>query len=73
MNNRGLYGVQGVIEESDIGKGYERHDGDGSRGGRHGGFANEDVEDGDHPRRSYERRSGIGYGQPFKGDQFGKP
>ncbi|MFS7981705.1 hypothetical protein Hanom_Chr10g00954131 [Helianthus anomalus] len=42
---------------SDIGKGYERHDGDGSRGGRHGGFANEDMEDGDHPRRSYEHRS----------------
>ncbi|KAL7594666.1 hypothetical protein Lser_V15G29134 [Lactuca serriola] len=35
----------------------------GFRGGRRGGFSNGDSEDGDHPHRPYERRSGTGRGR----------
>ncbi|KAJ0910507.1 putative hyaluronan/mRNA-binding protein [Helianthus annuus] len=57
-------------------EGYERRGGSGSRGGfrggRRGGFANGDVEDGDRPRRPYERRSGTGYGNEFKREGAGR-
>ncbi|KAJ0779197.1 putative hyaluronan/mRNA-binding protein [Helianthus annuus] len=76
FGNRGLSGDQGVIEESNGGKGYERRGGSASRGGfrggRRGGFANGDVEDGDRPRRPYERRSGTGYGNEFKREGAGR-
>ncbi|KAK9055891.1 hypothetical protein SSX86_026978 [Deinandra increscens subsp. villosa] len=72
------FGNRGVIEESDGGKAYERNSGGyggprgGFRGGRRGGFSNGDVEDGDRPRRPYERRSGTGRGNEFKRDGSGR-
>ncbi|XP_076958907.1 RGG repeats nuclear RNA binding protein A-like [Bidens hawaiensis] len=74
FGNRGLSGDQGIIEESNGGKGYERRGGGGyggPRGGRRGGFANGDVEDGGRPRRPYERRSGTGYGNEHKREGAG--
>ncbi|KVH91255.1 hypothetical protein Ccrd_006728 [Cynara cardunculus var. scolymus] len=65
FGNRGFSGGQGGIEESDAAKLSERRGGYGGsrggfRGGRHVSFGNGDAEDGEHPRRPYERRSGTG-------------
>ncbi|KAK1408906.1 hypothetical protein QVD17_41053 [Tagetes erecta] len=79
FGNQGSSGDQGVVDESNGGKGYERRGGGGYggprggfRGGRRGGFANGDAEDGDRPRRPYERRSGTGYGNEFKREGAGR-
>ncbi|KAH9607311.1 hypothetical protein KSS87_019266 [Heliosperma pusillum] len=42
------------------------------RGGRRGGFSNEDGRDGDRPRRTYERHSGTGRGNEFKREGAGR-
>ncbi|KAL9275898.1 RGG repeats nuclear RNA binding protein B-like protein [Drosera capensis] len=44
----------------------------GFRGGRRGGFSNGEIEEGDRPRRPYERRSGTGRGNEFKKDGAGR-
>ncbi|MFS8010542.1 putative hyaluronan/mRNA-binding protein [Helianthus anomalus] len=76
-NNEGLFGNRG-IEESD-GKSSERRG--GGYGGPHGGFrgdrrvsfANGDGgEDGERPRRTYERHSGTGRGNEFKHEGAGR-
>ncbi|KAD0079195.1 hypothetical protein E3N88_44813 [Mikania micrantha] len=85
FGNRGFSGDRGVTEESDGGKTYERYSGGGGgggggyggprggfRGGRRGGFTNGDAEDGDRPRRPYERRSGTGRGNEFKREGSGR-
>ncbi|KAI3741715.1 hypothetical protein L1987_59389 [Smallanthus sonchifolius] len=81
FGNRGFSGDRGAVEESDGGKSFERHSGGGGgyggprggfRGGGRGGFSNGDAEDGDHPRRPYERRSGTGRGNEFKREGSGR-
>ncbi|XP_024996975.1 RGG repeats nuclear RNA binding protein A-like isoform X2 [Cynara cardunculus var. scolymus] len=72
FGNRGFSGGQGGIEESDAAKLSERRGGYGGsrggfRGGRHVSFGNGDAEDGEHPRRPYERRSGTGRGEIDEG------
>ncbi|KAH9607466.1 hypothetical protein KSS87_019363 [Heliosperma pusillum] len=42
------------------------------RGGRRGGFSNEEGRDGDRPRRTYERHSGTGHGIEFKREGSGR-
>ncbi|KAK9757748.1 hypothetical protein RND81_01G183700 [Saponaria officinalis] len=42
------------------------------RGGRRGGFNNEEGRDGDRPRRTYERNSGTGRGNEFKREGSGR-
>ncbi|KAL9260185.1 RGG repeats nuclear RNA binding protein B-like protein [Drosera capensis] len=44
----------------------------GFRGGRRGEFSNGETEEGDRPRRPYERRSGTGRGNEFKKDGAGR-
>ncbi|KAJ0932126.1 putative hyaluronan/mRNA-binding protein [Helianthus annuus] len=77
--NENSFGNRGAIEESDGGKGYDRQGGGGYggprggfRGGRRGGFSNGDAEDGERPRRPYERRSGTGRGNEFKREGSGR-
>lgn len=43
-----------------------------NRGGRRGGFNNSDAPDGERPRRTYDRRSGTGYGTETKRDGGGR-
>ncbi|XP_023554179.1 RGG repeats nuclear RNA binding protein A-like [Cucurbita pepo subsp. pepo] len=42
------------------------------RGPRRGGFSNGETEEGEQPRRVYERRSGTGRGNEFKRDGAGR-
>ncbi|CAK9309400.1 unnamed protein product [Citrullus colocynthis] len=42
------------------------------RGPRRGGFSNGEAEEGERPRRVYERRSGTGRGNEFKRDGAGR-
>ncbi|KAK9749160.1 hypothetical protein RND81_02G106100 [Saponaria officinalis] len=42
------------------------------RGGRRGGFNNEEGRDGERPRRTYERHSGTGHGNEFKREGAGR-
>ncbi|XP_071717640.1 RGG repeats nuclear RNA binding protein A-like [Rutidosis leptorrhynchoides] len=77
-NNDGSFnrGGQGGIEDSD-GKSFERRGGYGGprggfRGDRHVSFANGDGEDGERPRRPYERHSGTGRGKEFKREGAGR-
>ncbi|KAJ0899670.1 putative hyaluronan/mRNA-binding protein [Helianthus annuus] len=44
----------------------------GYRGGRRGGYTNGDAEDGERPRRVFERRSGTGRGNEFKREGAGR-
>ncbi|GFZ02084.1 hyaluronan [Actinidia rufa] len=46
--------------------------GGGFRGGRRGGFSNEDVSEGERTRRPFERRSGTGRGNEIKRDGAGR-
>ncbi|KAM0030591.1 putative hyaluronan/mRNA-binding protein [Helianthus debilis subsp. tardiflorus] len=76
-NNEGSFGNHG-IEESD-GKSSERRGGGyggprgGFRGERRVSFANGDGgEDGERPRRTYERHSGTGRGNEFKREGAGR-
>ncbi|KAJ9556654.1 hypothetical protein OSB04_011268 [Centaurea solstitialis] len=79
-NNEGSFnrGFSGGNEESDVGRSSERRGGGyggsrgGFRGGRHVSFGNGDAEDGEHPRRPYERRSGTGRGNEFKREGAGR-
>lgn len=83
-NNEGSFGNRGYSggggEESE-GKSFERRGGysgprgggGGFRGGRGGGsFGNGDSEEGERPRRTYERRSGTGRGNEFKREGSGR-
>ncbi|KAK1430378.1 hypothetical protein QVD17_13065 [Tagetes erecta] len=76
--DRGFSGGQGGIEESD-GKSSEIRGGGyggprgGLRGDRHVTFVNGDgIEDGERPRRPYERHSGTGRGNEFKREGAGR-
>ncbi|XP_076936976.1 RGG repeats nuclear RNA binding protein A-like [Bidens hawaiensis] len=76
FGNRANSGSQGGIEESN-GRSFERRGGYGGprggfRGGRQGSFGNGDAEDGERPRRPYDRRSGTGHGNEFKRDGAGR-
>ncbi|KAJ8450064.1 hypothetical protein Cgig2_033258 [Carnegiea gigantea] len=72
--NPGLLTNQG--EEGEGGKPYERRSYGGPRGpyrgGRYGGFNNEEGRDGERPRRTYERRSGTGHGSEIKREGAGR-
>ncbi|KAM7508854.1 hypothetical protein LguiA_019307 [Lonicera macranthoides] len=74
----GFSSGQGAIEESDSGRTFERRGGyDGPRGpfrgGRRGvGSGNGEAEDGERPRRVFERRSGTGRGNEFKREGAGR-
>ncbi|KAH9627477.1 hypothetical protein KSS87_006168 [Heliosperma pusillum] len=73
FNNSGAPGPQGDEGE---GKDAERKTFNGPRGpyrgGRRGGFSNEEGRDGDRPRRTYERHSGTGRGNEFKREGAGR-
>ncbi|KAI3703260.1 hypothetical protein L1987_73201 [Smallanthus sonchifolius] len=76
FGNRATSGGQGGIEESN-GRSSERRGGYGGprggfRGGRQGSFGNGDAEDGERPRRTYDRRSGTGHGNEFKREGAGR-
>lgn len=64
FRNSGGPAGQGASEEGESGNTSERRPYGGPRGpyrgGRRGGFANGDVDDGERPRRVFERRSGSG-------------
>ncbi|GAB2274212.1 hypothetical protein Dimus_008979 [Dionaea muscipula] len=63
-------------ENKESGRPFERHGYGGPRGGfrggRRGGFSNGEVEDGERPRRPYERRSGTGRGSEVKREGAGR-
>ncbi|XVE74115.1 hypothetical protein DITRI_Ditri11bG0173200 [Diplodiscus trichospermus] len=66
---------QGAPEDGEIGKPSERRGYGGPRpyrGGRHGGFSNGEVAEGERPRRLYERRSGSGRGNELKREGAGR-
>uniref|UniRef100_A0A803LIG2 Hyaluronan/mRNA-binding protein domain-containing protein n=1 Tax=Chenopodium quinoa TaxID=63459 RepID=A0A803LIG2_CHEQI len=76
-SNENAFNNTGVIGQGDRGEeGRERRPFGGPRGpfrgGRRGGFNNEEGRDGDRPRRTYERRSGTGRGQEVKREGFGR-
>ncbi|KAK9068217.1 hypothetical protein SSX86_012328 [Deinandra increscens subsp. villosa] len=76
LGNRGNSGGQGGVEESN-GRSFERRGGYGGprggfRGDRQGSFGNGDAEDGERPRRTYDRRSGTGHGNEFKREGAGR-
>jgi len=67
FGNSGAPTVQGAAEDGDTAKtfesrGYGGPRGGGFRGGRRGGFGNEEVGEGERPRRTNERWSGTGRG-----------
>lgn len=74
FNNAGLPANQ--AEEGEGGKPYERRAYAGPRGpyrgGRRGGFSNEEGRDGERPRRTYERRSGTAHGSEIKREGAGR-
>ncbi len=80
FSTRGFSGGQGGTEESDGGRPSERRAGyggprpfrGGGGGGRRGGFNNGEAEDGERPRRTFERRSGTGRGNEFKREGAGR-
>ncbi|KAF5775614.1 putative hyaluronan/mRNA-binding protein [Helianthus annuus] len=76
FGNRAISGGQGGTEESN-GRSFERRGGYGGprggfRGGRQGSFGNGDAEDGERPRRTFDRRSGTGHGNEFKREGAGR-
>ncbi len=77
-SNDGFSGGYRPSEEGDTGKSSERRGSGGPRGpyrggGRRGGFSNGEVgDDGERPRRVYERRSGTGRGNEVKRDGAGR-
>ncbi|KAG1330045.1 RGG repeats nuclear RNA binding protein A [Cocos nucifera] len=76
----GTYGSGGIGEEGNAGKPFDRERGGHAsqrqpyRGGRRGGYANEEagVDSGRPPRRVYERRSGTGRGYEVKREGAGR-
>ncbi|KAL6498853.1 hypothetical protein OROHE_026453 [Orobanche hederae] len=76
--NREISAGQGAPDEFDAGKTYERRGGYGGprgsfHGGRRGGSTGEVGEgERDHPRRTYERRSGTGRGNEIKREGSGR-
>ncbi|KAK4794213.1 hypothetical protein SAY86_012207 [Trapa natans] len=64
------------FEEGESGRSFERRGGGGprgpSRGGRRGGFGNEEVGEDERPRRMFDRHSGTGRGNGFKRDGAGR-
>ncbi|KAL1546515.1 RGG repeats nuclear RNA binding protein A-like [Salvia divinorum] len=75
--NRKFYVGQSASDDADAGKSNERRGGYGGpggsvRGGRRGGFSNEDMGEGDRPRRPLDCRSGTGYGYESKRDGAGR-
>ncbi|KAJ4950986.1 hypothetical protein NE237_027818 [Protea cynaroides] len=75
-SNNGVSGRYSTPEDGDSGKPTERR-GDGGprgayRGGRRGGFSNGELDDGERPRRIFERRSGTGHGNEVKREGFGR-
>ncbi|XP_023769100.1 RGG repeats nuclear RNA binding protein A [Lactuca sativa] len=82
FGNRGFSGGGGGGGEEADGKSFERRNAGslggyggsrgGYRGGRGGSFGNGDSEEGERPRRTYERRSGTGRGNEFKREGAGR-
>ncbi|KAL9245236.1 hypothetical protein vseg_018912 [Gypsophila vaccaria] len=73
FNNSGAPGP--LRDEGEGGKTSERRSYGGPRpyrGGRRGGFSNEEGRDGERPRRTYERHSGTGHGNDFKREGAGR-
>ncbi|XP_043715162.1 RGG repeats nuclear RNA binding protein A-like [Telopea speciosissima] len=78
-SNNGVSGGYNAPEDGDAGKPTERRSyggprggGGAYRGGRRGGFSNEEPVDGERPRRVFERRSGTGRGNEFKREGAGR-
>ncbi|KAI9381912.1 hypothetical protein POPTR_014G049300v4 [Populus trichocarpa] len=77
FGNSGAPTVQGAAEDGDTAKtfesrGYGGPRGGGFRGGRRGGFGNEEVGEGERPRRTNERWSGTGRGNEMKREGSGR-
>uniref|UniRef100_A0A6M2F291 Hyaluronan/mRNA-binding protein domain-containing protein n=1 Tax=Populus davidiana TaxID=266767 RepID=A0A6M2F291_9ROSI len=77
FGNSGAPAVQGAAEDGDAAKtfesrGYGGPRGGGFRGGRRGGFGNDEVGEGERPRRTNERWSGTGRGNEMKREGFGR-
>ncbi|KDP28866.1 hypothetical protein JCGZ_14637 [Jatropha curcas] len=76
FSNAAVPADQGAPEDGDTAKSFERHGYSGPRvgfrGGRHGGFTNGEVGDGERPRRPFERRSGTGRGNEIKREGSGR-
>ncbi|KAG2673096.1 hypothetical protein I3760_13G073600 [Carya illinoinensis] len=76
VEKNGLSGGYRSNEEGGAGRPIERHGSGGSRGffrgGRRGGFNNGEDDEGERPRRIYERRSGTGRGSETKREGAGR-
>ncbi|KAL3571748.1 hypothetical protein D5086_025652 [Populus alba] len=77
FGNSGAPSVQGAAEDGDAAKtfesrGYGGPRSGGFRGGRRGGFGNDEVGEGERPRRTNERWSGTGRGNEMKREGFGR-
>lgn len=77
FGNSGFPTGQGATEDGESGKTSERRGGyvvggHRGRGGRRGGFSNGDVDEGERPRRTFERRSGTGRGNELKREGSGR-
>ncbi|KAL9234344.1 hypothetical protein vseg_009227 [Gypsophila vaccaria] len=74
FSNSAAPGPQG--DEGEGGRATERRSYGGPRGpyrgGRRGGYNNDEGRDGDRPRRNYERHSGTGRGNEFKREGAGR-
>ncbi|KAK3434646.1 hypothetical protein EUGRSUZ_D02118 [Eucalyptus grandis] len=70
--NNGFSGGYRPSEEGDSGKSSDRGGRGFFRGGRPGGYNNEEAGEGERPRRAFDRRSGTGRGNEFKRDGAGR-